>query len=455
MQTIKTDRKNIIILYAITFAYFMLCAVLIGEYYRDDYWFTEFPKTFPSLMDFLKYRYECWSSRVIIEVPIVLLLKLPFTVWRFLIAGMFTGIAIIISYMLNQESIKSRVVTALMVAAFPLSYLNNAGWVTTTLNYIFPLFCLLVALLPVVNIYKEKKNSVWLLIISSFLAVFAANMEQTMALLMGFYIVSFIGYGWYNKKFYASLIPVFIVGILGVVFFVMCPGNAIRSEASIQEFLPRFAQWSLIQKVYYGAFHAINYMFFKKAGMLTFILMAAAYIAFEKRNSKKMVKLIAILEMIFYVVGNALFRYYHHYIPENEDEIIVNTPPAWIGAVDVMIKIFSVILFVGIIILVISLGRTIREKLFMLVVFGGCYMSAAILGFSPTIYASSTRIFVFMYYGIIFIAGKIFTDNDIWFIKKTRETTSAKVLVNNLLLLVCTGVIVLNMALNIWCAIQH
>lgn len=454
---IKAKEKNqIIILYVVTFIYFLICAFLIGEYCRDDYWFTEFPKSFSSLSDFLQYRYESWSSRIIIEAVIVVLLKMPFSVWRILFAGAFTAIPICISHILDTEDLRARIGVVLLTALFPLSYLNNAGWVATTLNYIFPMLAMLVTLILVANVYKKKKNSIALIIISALLAVFATNQEQVLAMVLGYYLVAIILLGIRDKKVHFSLLPVLLVSIASLIFIFKCPGNAIRSADSIEELLPRFAEWNFLQKIYYGAFHAINYLFFKKASSYTAIFILVSIIAFGKKKAFAKYKILSYAEICLFCIGNGLFRLYHHYVPESED-VIAPTPPAWVDGLDIIIKLISVILFVGLCIIIFSVGNDLQDKLAMCIVFLAGYGSAMILGFSPTIYASSTRIFVFMYFSVAFLAAKVITDNSVyWANKKERgESKNGVAIVNNLLLACCALLVLINVILNIIFAINH
>ena len=111
-----------------------------------------------SLAGFLAEHYQTWSSRTVIETLFCVFSTLPRWVWRLADSAVILGLALALSRLLRGRAApnaRENWLLAALLWLYPWWYLSTAGWVVTTLNYLWPLagLCLgfLMLLQPVVT----------------------------------------------------------------------------------------------------------------------------------------------------------------------------------------------------------------------------------------------------------------------------------------------------------------
>ena len=129
-----SENKKIIWLFIII-AIFILQFFFIGQF-GDDVVFSAALDEM-SLADFLRRRYFTWSSRVIIETFLVFIASWSPWIWQIL-----NGIVIIILIDAVSKTFglygkyQNRILFFFLLLTIPISSLNSAGWITTTMNYV-------------------------------------------------------------------------------------------------------------------------------------------------------------------------------------------------------------------------------------------------------------------------------------------------------------------------------
>ena len=134
-----------------------------------------------SLKDYLIYRYNNWSSRLIIDGMMIMLCKnVKYKVFCVLNAATYVVMTIIISKIFNKEQNKNiNIFLCFLVLLYPLSHLGSAGYIATSINYLLPLTCLFYSMYVVLQIINNKKFSKISYIIAIITTLIACNMEQT------------------------------------------------------------------------------------------------------------------------------------------------------------------------------------------------------------------------------------------------------------------------------------
>ena len=104
-----------------------------------------------SLLPWLAERYMTWSSRTAIEAVLMVMVNLPAVVWR--IADSFVVVigAAALTRLLEKREYREyySFFISLMFLALPYSYMSLAGWIATSMNYMWPLAFGLVAVYPI------------------------------------------------------------------------------------------------------------------------------------------------------------------------------------------------------------------------------------------------------------------------------------------------------------------
>ena len=143
------------------------------------------------LIDLLRERYNEWSSWVIIEAVMMPLTAASPWIWRILDVLMILLLIWITADLFGTErKLQAQVMFFAMMWSVPLFSLSSAGWITTTVNYLWALTLGLVAMRSLKHWSEGVGCSLWEYIICPVCALYASNMEQMGAILLGVYLVS-------------------------------------------------------------------------------------------------------------------------------------------------------------------------------------------------------------------------------------------------------------------------
>ena len=141
----------------------------------DDIWFSKQLNN-NSLLDFLNFRYQNWTSRISIETFLVFITRIDVIVLKVLNALLFTvSIFIIIKLIKGNKTVWF---LGFLFILYPFTNMTEAGFAATTLNYLWPFSLGVISFLPLINKEKRIKNNMLIYIISSLSLLYAINQEQ-------------------------------------------------------------------------------------------------------------------------------------------------------------------------------------------------------------------------------------------------------------------------------------
>lgn len=227
----------------------------VPHFFGDDVNFlnysqNELSKNFQTSLAYLQDRYNTWSSRIFIEVILMLVIR-SFFLWRLLTAiTVITLVWIINVYFNRDKSLKILIVSMGLFLLIPPLVFSNAGWIATTLNYLWPLTAGLLSAYPVFCRLSGKRVKAYLYIPCLLLFVFACNQEQILACILGVLVLGTIYFLTVVKKNSLLLIPYWLIAILSGIFIQFSPGNKMRFAKEVSG---RFADYNQI-----GFFHKIE-----------------------------------------------------------------------------------------------------------------------------------------------------------------------------------------------------
>lgn len=419
----KIKRKRWAISQWVVMAFFFLILLSLHLFletgWGDDVLFAQ--ESMP-LGKFLAERYRTWTSRIAIEAGIKLLAPAPTWIWKILNILMVLLLVWIAADLFGVEGgkasgkVSSQILLFCMLGCLPVFSLCDAGWIATTMNYLWPMAFGLVAMRPLKHWIRREKCPRWEYLVCPLCVIFAANVEQGAAILFGAYLLGGIYVfqkGGRLSSFYYVLLFCVAVSIL---FILTTPGNAIRFTKEMNHWFPGFDELNLLEKVLMGFIDSMNYYASAGGGErknFIFALLAGILLAGVLQKSRerglRFQAAAAFVPFLFYwgigQMGNSLlqvnaFKKGGHVVGLFGRNRCLSTGAGafdylgWISYSRRMV-LLQVAIYLG---LVACVALTIyfihgksRETVLELVILGIGFCSRMMMGLCPTIYASGER----------------------------------------------------------------
>lgn len=349
-----------------------------------------------TIWEFMSFRYRAWSSRIIIEAVLVYMVKYQI-LWRILNTLVAFGIAWYMSKLVSEDHKYSWPI-CFGVVMYPFIDMSTAGWIATMLNYWWPLFTLLVLAYYLKQVMLGNKMKWYQWIISFVFAVFTCDHEQAATVVLLLFGGCFVYYLIKNKSVSLYFIMIFLIDIVSYVYILMCPGNSKRLKQSGGD---GYGQFPLFQKLELGIFN-IELRFFCERNIFLIVFVALlAYFMWKKRKTTKgFVCCIPMIIVLFgYQVLNKISPVFGKIFIVSERTLEIN-----------MLSFASILKLVWFVVFVVSmllcfyelLKDNKNDVLSTVVVIVAGFGSAEMLGMSPTVFTSDTRIFIFFYFSLIY-----------------------------------------------------
>lgn len=230
------DKSNIIkvktyIPYILFFGFMVFLHVKGYKLVYDDIIVSDGQKdTFIEQLKMLRSTYKDWSSRVLINPLIWIVYRFGKIVWIILDSLIFTLIFKGINYLcFNEQNIRNTYILMLLMLQFPLDIVTTAGWVVTTITYLWPAAAAVWACCSIRYYLDDEKVSVPKFILFVLLTIFATNKEEVSVMLFiifGTLIVISLN----NKKISFICVLQFVFSFGSLLFHLMYQGNQTRSN---------------------------------------------------------------------------------------------------------------------------------------------------------------------------------------------------------------------------------
>lgn len=356
------------------------------------------------LLEFLKMRYSTWSSRVIIEGVLYIIVQWDGWIWKILNIFFIVLCAKMISYLFNSQNSKQlNWIICALVIMFPAELYKTAGWGATTMNYLWVLSMGLVSLIPIKKYIKREKLYSWEYLLLSLALIYASNQEQMAIILFSIYsfmICYMIKYKTINK----FIIVQWFIIFANIIFIISCPGNKVRLNQEINSYMPNFGEFSILQKSYNGIMSTILY-YLTNYEFIFFIFALTITIAIWIKTTNYFKRIISVIPFVI-TLYFSFIQYFLKLLNGFQDfkEKVSNN----IYLIEEKVNQSSLLDFIfciGLILLIIYLLYIISSNkgryILLLGILALGFGSRVMLGFSPTLYASSFRTTIFMSYSFI------------------------------------------------------
>ncbi|MCR5587711.1 MAG: DUF6056 family protein [Lachnospiraceae bacterium] len=259
-----------------------------------------------STLDFLKYRYFHWSSRIIIEPFTIFFCNHSDIFWKITHLLMFILMFYLLVYLFTAGKLEDKWMVALGMQLFSVSHLYEMGWVTVTTTYLYPLILVLFSWIPIKNMLSQKKTPFYLYILSIPSFIIGTNMELILIMVIMSYLSISIYLFLKKQKPNAYYIVYGVLIILALIFFLTCPGLNERYNI-IQNMTEQFESYNLVDKAFHGFLDTMIYYIANCNFQYLFLFLIIIYILmfFKTGNRLERVSLIfTLVYSIFLTIGH-------------------------------------------------------------------------------------------------------------------------------------------------------
>lgn len=443
MTWLKDKRIWILLgFYGVLAILFHMCWLKLGG--GDDYYFMTCLND-TGFGAFLVKRWYGWSSRLVIEGVLVLVLQQPIWVWKvldilvsvliaWLLCGFFcsdygkhgSGSSIqtdknTLPGTRTAVPLTSLILFLCLLLSYDFREMDSAGYMTTTINYWWPLAALLVAALPLYLWYQDGACKKGCYVLGAFAAIFAINQEQicAMALLACLYLL--ITDKLRGRKTNPYLYVLLALSVCFAICVAICPGNAARKASNIDFWFPAYAGFNLVQKVLLGWYSLLKTLY-QDVNLPYFLMCAVLFMAVLKKQKGLPARLIAAIPLLsnLGLLGVLLFGKYREYPwvhlilhVFDFDQPVVYYQGSLPNSNRLLLLVYTFCCACVVISLFLIWNKKERaiDALALLIIASASKIS---MGLSPTVWASSERTSIFLDFGFILLGMLAVREMEPW-----------------------------------------
>lgn len=374
------------------------------------------PSLKQELPGLMKRSCEGWSSRVLINPLIWILLHLDIRVWGaldilVLMVGLWCVICLCNPDRLNDNN---NMIILGIVLMFPFDNFQEVGWVVTSVSYAWPLVAALLACMTVKHFFEHQKNSWWSVVPMCLLTVFAVNKEElSVTLAIIFIYTVFLSI---RKKRPDGVVCIqTVISVFGILFHLFNAGNRGRSSTFTED-----AHMTGVDKLCMGFISTLHHLFFDKERNYFFLCMCILIcIVTCVMQTKQWVKIISVIPLLLCAVSmiTGVFSDTVECDTWRDTRLILPVVLALFGVTCILICMYQIL--------------QDRQKFLtvFILLFAG-FAGRMTVGFSGTGLSAFIRTYTFLYYIILGVVA--------WFVIKCEDDTTVlvkkKILLNRVIL---------------------
>lgn len=247
----------------IAFAAFLLLDLFITSR-KDDLVFQDALNRYGSLWRWATWFSTNWGGRTLPQGVLVVVLQMPGIVFHVLDALAWVVMLRYAQLDLDPERRLGDVAVflGLPVALFtlvPVSVLSGTVfWKCANVLYLWGTASALVALKPVLDVWRGAEPSHADITVAFPCALYAAGFEQTGALVAGIMVLLVIYELLVQRRIRVSILVLATFAMIATAYFVSLPGNATRSYVETLGQMQDFGMYSLVDKAVLGLWYVIG-----------------------------------------------------------------------------------------------------------------------------------------------------------------------------------------------------
>jgi hypothetical protein len=239
--------------------------------------------------------------------------------------------------------------------------------------------------------------------------LFAINAEQVTVVLLGV-IGCLIIHNLWQKRLSVYLLVQFIVTGAGVLFILTSPGNHARMLTETQRWFPLFEDIGLTVKIQFGFATTITHFIFTP-NLIFLVTCALVNILVHVQYPGWKIRALAGIPLIICIwcafgQSNEYLNGLRSFGDAPDIIIIAENFMQWERWMPFIIQILSCLCILASIFF--CFGKEKCKALFCIALILCGYASRALIGFSPTLWASKERTFVFMYFAFLICIAMLY-----------------------------------------------
>jgi len=410
----KSDLMARIFLYAL-FAFFIFLIHIPWTYIGDDLRSLQVHSD-QSVIDRFIYLYNM-NGKIFTDILAFILCRIPLFVWKLLDTAVYVLIAVLLVQIFSRNTAMDVFAVCCLLLAFPFYYVATAGYICVSTNYIYTTLCLLLVAFMVKKVMSgdSLRSAEWIVSIVSIL--YSSSQDQSALCMIGMLLL-FILFAWCQKFDARIFKPAIILLLLSIGFYVymfLLPGhiNRMTSTAEMESYLPEYATWSFAMKVYRGYSSTVAHIMFNGVSLFQYFCVLICLLAFSHKNL--ILKLIGFFPLLVQI---CIKLFGSHRLIYQAYDLIVDLNHFYSSLSGKFALAISVLILVCIITVIWHCVAEQKSKWLMFLLLTLAAGSREMMGFSPTIYASAERTFIYMIFAIIICCILILND-----LKKSNHDT--------------------------------
>lgn len=293
------------------------------------------------------------------------------------------------------------VLTVCIAILYPAMVMVDAGFIATTVNYLWPITFGLFNLYLLKKDLEKQEIPIWQRVLGIISLVYAINMEQMTLVLTAVFLVAIV---WlvYKREIKVFTVIQTIISVGGLIYAYL--GNIMQDNSrmvrEIGRYFPDFESLNIFQKIEMGFSSTFFSMIMKVNFASVAFLIFTATVSFVILKSKakifqKIISLIPVLSVIALSVTNEIFNF-----SKMQNFKMTKAQYQFDFTADIFYVVIIAIIIYELYILIDNKIDLIKS-LFVLVLGLGTRM---VMGFSPTVWASGYRTFAIMIISFIIVA---------------------------------------------------
>lgn len=363
-----------------------------------------------NIREYIIKRYNTWSSRLLME-PVDIFMTNHLWIWKIVSPLMYVLLLYSINKLFLDNKNENQImlyVSMLLILLFPQQLFNSAGWCITTILYLYPLSLYMFSLIPIKKIIKNEKIKPYEYVLYLLAYIFAINEEQMLVISILtdlLFLIYQIKTKDKNKNKNKLIFIYFIISIIQFIIVITCPGNHSRVKIETQAYFKNFEKLNMIDKFALGTISTMQHLlYYINEVYIVFNIVITSAILKNKKTStfaKLMSFLPLMTSILFYVMISLRII--------NKVMYGCSLSKILRSSAGVMIVIVSILNYIAIIFNVYNALPKNKKIIGIFTIMTG-FISRIMLGFSASLYASSTRTYLFLFMAMIIVV--IFIMND-------------------------------------------
>jgi len=429
---ISEDQIPFLVLFLFELCFHIFLLILTGEPKGDDS-LTPNLIAQKGLWNYVKEFYLTWGSGALGVCIQAIVCILPDIVWAIVDSAMIVLFVYSVSILLVKEkSAALNWAISGLFLLFPFIVLYTAGWKITTLAYLWP-----AALGTFSFTLLTRKNDRWYHYVLCGLSMLLSAGSLQLSVVLFVLLLNFLFKAVYKKekKLFMRTSFLLIIELANLINNIVSPGNRSRMFSETATWNPDFYMRTLIEKMQIGFMETMSNIFLS-SNLLTTIIMFLILIVIWKKYKDWIHRLLALIPFFinlgigtFPSISFAVFPELNCLHPKmsiykltiaGDNYYTMNLGNVYEGLVDIN-NFMSWKSYIPLVVMIICFIVTTFsvflcfEDLFQSIVSASVFMcgigSGMIMGFSPTVYASTTRTLSFTFFCFIIIGAMIVEKN--------------------------------------------